>query len=375
MPESESRTPDIVGWSLDQEVVRRSVDQVGYELTPVVNNSPLLVGVFAIPIAIIVIVLSFVVLGRRSAVGIAAVVLPSVLTVFGVACGFYFGLDRHTDVKVRPVRRRSRHLGGQTGRQQSGGEELAYVDLFARAVEQLGSERIVSRLGGVYTMELVGTKYTVVSPAIRDLLSAFVRVRPSYDIGTDEGGFPADIQAAMTVLGRLPDGPSHIDLRSADLRHADLRRLDFSSADFSRTELQGSALDGSRFAGANLREADLSDITAIDTNFSGSILAGSDLSRAQLGSANLTGALLGGARLTNVFAARASFAGALLAEADLSNADLREANFSNAYLDGADLTGANVTGANFRGARLDGAIVESVVGLNPASDLSTDTWN
>jgi hypothetical protein len=122
-----------------------------------------------------------------------------------------------------------------------------------------------------------------------------------------------DVQAALTVLGRLPQRPS-----------------------VSRGDLSGSHLSGAQLGGANL---------------SGAQLGGANLSNASLGGANLSNASLGGA--------------------NLSNASLGGANLSGAQLGGANLSGAQLGGANLSGAtgltreQLDSA---AAAGASPVSE-------
>jgi uncharacterized protein YjbI with pentapeptide repeats len=85
---------------------------------------------------------------------------------------------------------------------------------------------------------------------------------------------PDDVQAAATVLGRLPDPPEgsrgdlhHAHLASAKLYNASLSRANLSGAvlskaNLSRADLSGAVLDGvdlssARLYGVDLRATDL----------------------------------------------------------------------------------------------------------------------
>ena len=189
------------------------------------------------------------------------------------------------------------------------------TERYSKAVDQLGSQTLDVRLGGIYALERI----TYDSPrrlqdqaTIVEVLSAFVRVHsdPVYRLrrheaelklghGKDgssertreeelrlaeqhvkEYDLPVDVQATVTVLGRLPQRP-----------------------DVSRGDLTGALLAGAQLAGANL---------------SGAVLGVADLSGAWLNGANLSGAVLNGANLTG-----ANLAGADLSGAQLVGADLR----------------------------------------------------
>jgi hypothetical protein len=95
---------------------------------------------------------------------------------------------------------------------------------------------------------------------IVELLSAYVREHapwpPRHSAQTRP---PADVQAALTVLGRRTprDGEPEIRLSGTDLRGAVLRSGHFERARFRRTHLEGARLEGSHLEGAKFRDAHL----------------------------------------------------------------------------------------------------------------------
>lgn len=159
--------------------------------------------------------------------------------------------------------------------------EGQFIDLFNKAVEQLASDQVGVRHGGVYAMERIADAVPQYRGHVAALLASFVRqqapwppVRPLKEVDAERrrfhGGVRDDVGGAMGALGRrsmIGPGDS-IELENVDLRGAELGGMDLS--DFC-------------FAGANLDGADL---------------AGTDLSRATLAGANLRNADLTGARLT-----------------------------------------------------------------------------
>ena len=206
-------------------------------------------------------------------------------------------------------------------------EDSTITDRYNKAVEQLGDDKLDIRLGGIYALERLAVDSGRVRQSVVEVLGAFTRERRNYALplklptapspsfaprGRRAGGsyglgrLPparrsapgADVQAALTVLGRLPV------------------KEDVSRADLSGAHLAGANLTGATLAGASLDEADLT---------------GADLSEA-----NLAGAYLRGANLTR----------AHLYQANLAGARLFEANLAGAYLGEAILTGADVSGAN-----------------------------
>lgn len=221
-------------------------------------------------------------------------------------------------------------------------EQQQITERFSKAVEQLGThDNLEVRLGGIYSLERIARDSVADQPTVVNVLTAFVRET------TKPGGFvPADVQAALTVLGQrhpLPTDPV-IDLTGANLSGADLR---------------GAHLAGAHLSGAHLDLAELPGADLTGAQLDGTNLSGADLARAHLDGAHLDGDLdladLTGAHLTG-----AELDDALLTRAHFNGADLTGADLTGANLDGADLTGALLTRAELPDAKLDG-----VVGLPP----------
>ena len=216
------------------------------------------------------------------------------------------------------------------------------TDRYAKAVEQLGSENLDVRIGGIYALERVARDSARDHPTVIEVLTAFVREHsreqwpppdsPRTAWITWRGRFRAggreqerftrpDVQAAVTVLGRR------------DARH-DIRRIDLAGADLTSANLGGADLGGADLTEATLRGADLR----------GADLTATTLTRATLTRADLTRAFLGGADLTE-----ATLAGADLGSADLTRARLFRTDLTRADLGGATLTEAILTGAKWPG--------------------------
>jgi hypothetical protein len=171
----------------------------------------------------------------------------------------------------------------------------AYADRFAKAVDQMASERLEIRLGGIYALEAASKSTTADLIPVIEVLTAFAR---SSEVGIEEA------YRHRTVSDRL-----------AAVRVLSRGKLANNGADLHGIRLEEASLRGANLQGVNLRDADLglSDLT--DVKFD----------RADLSNADFQGAVLVGASLRS---------------ANLTNADFRGAN-----LKGADLTGAITVGA------------------------------
>jgi hypothetical protein len=219
-------------------------------------------------------------------------------------------------------------------------EQGHITERYTKAIEQLGSDKLDVRLGGIYALERIAVDSKRDHPTVVEVLSAFVRegsrrhntppptqgmaeeVAEKPDAatpGTDAKARPAtDVQAAVTVLGRLP------------------QRSSVSRGNLPGALLAGAQLDGANLSGARLTEADLSGASLDGANLSGARLTKANLSDAWLDMANLSGARLDGANLS----------GASFTDTNLSGAGLLGANLTDAHIGWGNLSGAWLAGAN-----------------------------
>jgi uncharacterized protein YjbI with pentapeptide repeats len=238
-------------------------------------------------------------------------------------------------------------------------EQGQITERYTKAIEQLGQKELAMRLGGIYALERIAKDSERDHPTVVEVLSAFVREESRRQgAGRPEQGMaqeaakeidtaapernaevrPAtDVQAALTVLGRLP------------------QRAGISRGDLSEAHLSGVQLERAELSGVQLRGADLSRAKLLLANLSGAVLQEADLSGADLLLANLSGAMLLQANLSGAHLERANLSGAMLLQANLSGAHLERANLSGAMLIGADLSGAPLRGVNLSGADLQEA--------------------
>ncbi|MFF7889256.1 pentapeptide repeat-containing protein [Streptomyces sp. NPDC020794] len=200
------------------------------------------------------------------------------------------------------------------------------TDRFTRATDQLGSDKLDVRLGGIYALERIARNSPADRWTVTVLLAAFVRDHAAWAVGSPDGPLHPtaaiderlpwlqsranDVQAAMTVLGRRP--------KSLEPWSLYLSRTDLRSADLSRDHLSDAQIRHSNLARAWLPDAFLERTNLTDT----------DLRQANLRHAHMARAVLRGAHLQE----------ADLRGTDLHGADLRGANLWDARLEGADLT-------------------------------------
>jgi hypothetical protein len=107
----------------------------------------------------------------------------------------------------------------QFSQQQQASHDLLISNQVSKGFEQLGSDTILVRLGGIYALEGVMNTSEQYHQPVLEALSAFVRDGTKTAPGN---GAPAtDIQAALTVIGRrVPVGTGVPDLTAAHILNA-----------------------------------------------------------------------------------------------------------------------------------------------------------
>jgi uncharacterized protein YjbI with pentapeptide repeats len=232
-------------------------------------------------------------------------------------------------------------------------EQGQVTERYTNAIEQLGSEKLDVRIGGIYALERIARDSARDHPTVMEVLSAFVRehsreqwwplpAADESDADLPEDATRPDLQAAVTVIGRRDPNQDRqsINLADVNLISADLAKANFVGARLTRVNLAGARLTGANLASIHLWNADLSDAR----------LSGANLTHAQLTHANLARAYLRDAKLAN-----AQLNEADLGDADLRGADLKAARLPMANLKGADLSSAELYFANLIDVDLTGA--------------------
>ena len=186
------------------------------------------------------------------------------------------------------------------------------TDRFAQALDQLGSEQLDVRLGGIYGLERIAARASggpasaaagayVAPPApgdppsvwwgaedrvqVFEILSAYVRTtshRPPIGPAgsTDLQVRQADVHAAVTVLARrtVLDGDPPLDLSGSVLPGARLGWARLAGADLRGADVSGTSLQHAELAGAHLEQSLLCGTEFQDADLRGAHLAGARVS-------------------------------------------------------------------------------------------------
>lgn len=189
--------------------------------------------------------------------------------------------------------------------------ERRLTESFAKAVEQLGSEKLATRLGGIYTLERISEESEREYWPIMETLTAYVRERAPWPPQTStteanrekepepgsERIWPAtDVQAILTVLGRRKE-----EMRGQEGKN---QRLDLSQTDLRGASLTGAHLERANLWGAHLEHADLNE-------------------------AHLEHADLWGAHLEHAWLGRTHLEGVELKKTHIEGTSFREVHFEN----------------------------------------------
>jgi hypothetical protein len=203
------------------------------------------------------------------------------------------------------------------------------TERYTKAIEQLGSDKLDVRIGGIYALERIARDSSRDHPTVMEVLAAFVRehsreqwpiaeagagtpeadaTTPEADATTPEAGAEVpkrwtrpDVQAAIDVIGRreVRNDRGKINLAGASLPYAKFIEANFAGADL-RADLSGADLTGANLTGANLTGA----------NLTGATLAGKHGPGGRYAHTNFTGARLVATRFTGTWPSEWYFAGA-----------------------------------------------------------------
>jgi len=137
------------------------------------------------------------------------------------------------------------------------------TDRYTKAIEQLGSDKLDVRIGGIYALERVASDSARDHPTVMEVLTAFIREHsrerwppPNDPQGRARSARP-DVQAAITVVGRRD---AKRDSRRIDLTGVDLTGVDLTGVDLTHATLRGGLLVGLDLTGLDLTGVDLTGV-------------------------------------------------------------------------------------------------------------------
>jgi hypothetical protein len=259
--------------------------------------------------------------------------LTALLTVLAVLVGAWLGFQQLTEDRDQARQDRQLTRQGQAS------------ERFTRAIDQLSSRRVETRIGGIYGLDQIAEQSPENTGPVAEVLLAWLngRPRPPTQPYAPLRERAPDVQAALSVLTRqryFSIVAFRLDLQGLDLKGADLPNANLFGALLRDADLTRSRLDGADLRDAHLSHADLDGASLRDVDLRGTKLHGAHLHHADLSGADLRDVDLD---VTKIFGT----------SADTSGPDLRGTILSGADLRGADLYGVDLSSAKLRGAKVD----------------------
>jgi hypothetical protein len=227
---------------------------------------------------------------------------------------------RNSDQQVALAREQMKQTYDATQHELHLTREAQITERFTRAIDQLGSTSLDVRLGGIYGLERIARDSPGELETIGDILAAYIRQHSPWP-PTRGSQWPettpidqvpelriraADVQAALSALGRGAASGKVVDLSDVDLRRADfshsqlecalfscshlevsdftearLEKACFLFADLTKAVMRGTDLKDGRFKAVCLKDALFDDAELVCTEFSQVDLSGADLNRAR----------------------------------------------------------------------------------------------
>lgn len=228
-----------------------------------------------------------------------------------------------------------------TWRQVQVAREGHITERYTRAVDQVGSDNIDVRIGGIYALERVARNSSEDRPQVQYLLAAFVRGHAPWPQDATDHSDDEATQSLPWLYVRAPDVQAALNVLCRRQPSSGALRLYLS-----RVDLRSANLDNGKLINAQIRHTNLARSWMVAAALDGSDLTNTDLRHAR--------------------AVKASFAKAILCRARLEDADLRDANLRGADLRGADMRARNLEYANLVGAVTDAQTVWPE-GFNPSN--------
>jgi hypothetical protein len=154
------------------------------------------------------------------------------------------------------------------------------TERFTQAIEQLGSDRVEIRLGGIYSLERTAQEEKNYHWPVMEVLTNDVRRHAARNLDKEPKEHAAtptpDIQAILDVIGRRSE--YYRTDKEVEYGTIELNNTDLQGANLQGAYLQDVHLQEANLWGANLREATLHEAALQQANLMGADLRRADLS-------------------------------------------------------------------------------------------------
>ncbi|MFJ7095893.1 pentapeptide repeat-containing protein [Streptomyces mirabilis] len=249
-------------------------------------------------------------------------------------------------------------------------EQGQVTERFAAATEQLGSDAVDVRLGGIYSLQRIMKDSPPDRVVILEVLTAFIRTHAVKPKGPNRGNPPKAAEDAKAAAKILVERPLQLDVTQDDFYEADLNGVylvemqlfgaNLAYAQLDGADLRNTKLGRARLEHARLAKSRLNRAYGFMVQLREAVLDKADASDAKLVGADLTSASLNGADLRRVDLSAADLHGASLKRANLQGATFFDTQLSNAALNGALLDKADMM-------RVRGLTVDQILEARPTA--------
>jgi Pentapeptide repeats (9 copies) len=233
-------------------------------------------------------------------------------------------------------------------------KEGQITERFTRAIDQLGSDKLEIKLGGIYALERIAKDSPKDHWPIMEMLTAYVRENAPWP--SKEEDRTGDLFERKVLDFTEPSIEEVINKPKSDIQAimTVLQRRDWANEREIRDRI-------------DLRNTNLLSVDLHDANLQGAILMDTNLENAWLYKTNLEGAFLIRSNLKNAYLDKANLSYSTLTESDLEGAKLKDVNLEGAELKYAVLYGVDLTNAiGLTRDQVDSAITDNKTKL-PAS--------
>lgn len=175
------------------------------------------------------------------------------------------------------------------------------AERFTSAIGQLGNrDSLGVRTGGMYGLQMIAQQAPTYWAFVDEVLASFVRQN-----GTNSDPPPADVEAALRVLGARKGRSRNSSWPVLDFRGAKLRGIRCIKLDLARALFDRADLDGARFSDAILTSAQFGEASMRKVHLGNSDCRNCNLRGADLGGSNFLSANLEGADMKDAIVLRA----------------------------------------------------------------------
>jgi Pentapeptide repeats (8 copies) len=136
----------------------------------------------------------------------------------------------------------------QFTQQKDAAHDLLISNQISKGFEQLASDNVRMRLGGIYGLEGVMNTSEQYHQPVLEGLCAFVRDGTIGKEINDKDAPTTDIQAALMVIGRRSPGPGAVNLAGVKIPRANLTYADLFGARLFSADLTDADLSAARWA-------------------------------------------------------------------------------------------------------------------------------